>query len=214
MHKESAQGTKQSSQATLFPMRLTRRKLLATAAGAMLPGCAWGVAPQPAATPTPPFALGRAGTIFLDGTVPPALGNAVAQRISNVAGIPNVTAVPSLNPSPDLILTFGELPPGYTGTSISTSPVTAITHLRVPVDSITAGHARALLSGTVTDWSAVGAPYSLPVHLLALQGIVLPTGEPLAGNVQTATTAHAILRAVRTQAGSLALVPAELADWT
>ena len=114
MRKESDQGTKQSFQATLFSMRLTRRKLLVTAAAAMLTGCAQGVAPQPAATPTPPFALGRAGTIYLDGTVPPALGSAVVQSISNVAGIPNVTAVPSLNPSPDLILTFGELPPGYT----------------------------------------------------------------------------------------------------
>ena len=214
MRKESDQGTKQSSQATPFSMRLTRRKLLATAAAAMLAGCAQGTAPQPTATPTPPFALGRAGTIYLDGTVPPALGSAVVQSINNVAGIPNVTAVPSLNPSPDLILTFGELPPGYTGASIGTSPVTAITHLRVPIDSITAGQARALLSGTVTDWGAVGAPYSLPVHLLALQGLVLPTGVPLAGNVQTETTADAILRAVRTQAGSLALVPVELADWS
>ena len=214
MRKESEQGTKQGSQATPFSMRLTRRKLLATAAAAMLAGCAQGTAPQPTATPTPPFALGRTGTLYLDGTVPPALGNAVAQRISNVAGIPNVTAVPSLNPSPDLILTFGELPPGYTGASIGTSPVTAITHVRVPVDSITAGQARALLSGTITDWSAVGAPYSLPVHLLALQGLVLPNGVPLAGNVQTVTTADAILRAVRTQAGSLALVPVELADWS
>ncbi len=214
MRKESDQGTKQSSQATPFSMRLTRRKLLATAAAAMLAGCAQGTAPQPTATPTPPFALGRAGTIHLDGTVPPALGSAVVQSINNVAGIPNVTAVPSLNPSPDLILTFGELPPGYTGASIGTSPVTAITHLRVPIDSITAGQARALLSGTVTDWGAVGAPYSLPVHLLALQGLVLPTGVPLAGNVQTETTADAILRAVRTQAGSLALVPVELADWS
>src|SRR2546421_690878 len=214
MRKESDPGTKQSFQATPFSMRLTRRKLLATAAAAMLTGCAQGAAPQPAATPTPPFALGRAGTIYLDGTVPPALGSPVVQSISNVAGIPNVTAVPSLDPSPDLILTFGELPPGYTGASIGTSPVTAITHVRVPVDSITAGQTRALLSGTITDWSTVGAPYSLPIHLLALQGLVLPNGVPLAGNVQTVTTADAILRAVRTQAGSLALVPVELADWS
>src|SRR5437773_7360234 len=112
MGKESDPGTKQSSHAAPFSMRLTRRKLLATAAAATLVSCAQGIAPQPIATPTPPFALGRTGTLYLDGTVPPALGNAVAQRISNVAGIPDVTTVPSLNPSPDLILTFGELPPG------------------------------------------------------------------------------------------------------
>src|SRR5256884_2576513 len=214
MHKESDQGTKQSSQATLFSMRLTRRKLLVTAAAAMLTGCAQGVAPQPAATPTPPFALGRAGRISLDGTFPPALGSAVVQSISNVAGIPNVTAVPSLTPSPDLILTFGELPPGYTGASIGTSPVTAITHVRVPVDGVSGGRAGALRGGRATDGSAVGAPHSWRAHLLALRGLVLQRGVPLAGKVQTVPTADAILRAVRTQAGSLALVPVELADWS
>src|SRR5947209_1652824 len=232
MRKNSDRGTKQSSQARRcenaggsqllpqisraepFSMPLTRRALLVTAAAATLASCAPAMAPQPTATPTQPFALGRTGTLYLDGTVPPALGNAVVQRIRNVAGIPDVTAVPSLNPSPDLILTFGELPPGYTGASIGTSPVTAITHLRVPIDSITADQARALLSGTVTDWRAVGAPYSLPVHLLALQGLVLSPGMPQAGNVQTVDTADALLRAVRTQAGSVALVPVELADWS
>src|SRR5438876_12380991 len=176
MRKESDQGTKQSSQATPFSIRITRRKLLVTAAAAALAGCAQGIAPQPTATPTPPFALGRTGTLYLDGTVPPALGSAVAQSINNVAGIPNVTAVPSLNPSPDLILTFGELPPGYTGAPIGTSALTVITHLRVPIDNITADQARALLSGTVTYWHAVGALYSLPVHLLALSGLTLPSG--------------------------------------
>jgi len=134
--------------------------------------------------------------------------------MSGVAGIPDVTAVPSLNLAPDLILTFGELPPGYTGASIGTSPATAITHLRVPIDGITAGQARALLSGTVTDWRAVGAPYSLPLHLLALQGLALPPGVPLASNAQTVASADALLRAVRAQAGSVALVPVELADWS
>jgi poly-gamma-glutamate synthesis protein (capsule biosynthesis protein) len=195
-------------------MRLTRRELLVTAAAATLAGCAQGIAPQPIATPTPPFALGRTGTLYLDGTVPTALGSTVIQLIGDLAGIPGVTVVPSLNPSPDLILTFGELPPGYTGVSIGTSPVTVITHLRVPIDSITAGQARALLSGTVTDWSAVGAPYNLPVHLLALQGLALPPGVPSAGNAQAVATADALLRTVRAQAGSVALVPMVLADWS
>src|SRR5437879_2842652 len=234
MRKDSDPGTKHSSQVRCHEnaggselllalsrvepssLRLTRREFLVTAAAATLAGCAQDQAPQsqPTATSMPPFALGRTGTLYIDGTVPHALGNAVMQLMSGVAGIPDATAVPSLNPLPDLILTFGELPPGYTGASIGTSPLTAITHVRVPVDSITAGQARALLSGTITDWSAVGAPYSLPVHLLALQGLVLPAGVPLAGNAQTVTTADAILHAVRTQAGSLALVPVELADWS
>jgi|GEM_PF-359039 len=199
-----------------FFIRLARREFLVTAVAATLAGCAQALVPRPTATPTPtpPFALGRTGTLYLDGTVPPALGKAVIQSISGVAGIPDVTAVSSLNPLPDLILTFGQLPPGYTGASIGTSPLTAITHLRVPIDSITASQARALLSGAATDWSAVGAPYRLPVHLLALQGLALPSGVPLAGNVQTVATADALLSAVRAQAGSMALVPVELADWS
>lgn len=195
--------------------RLTRRALLATAA-ATLAGCTQAAAPQsqPTATPRPPFALGRTGTLYIDGTVPSALGSAVIGHISDVAGISNVTAVPSLNPSPDLILTFGTLPTGYTGVPIGSSPLTVITHLRVPIDNITADQARALLNGTVTDWQAVGAPYSLPVHLLALSGLALPHGVSLANNVQTVTTGDALLRAVRAQAGSIALVPMELADWS
>lgn len=197
-----------------FFIRLARREFLVTAVAATLAGCAQALVPRPTATPTPPFVLGQTGTLYLDGTVPPALGKAVIQLISGVAGIPGVTAVPSLNPSPDLILTFGQLPPGYTGASIGTSSVTAITHLRVPIDGITASQARALLSGAVTDWSAVGAPYGSPVHLLALQGLALPPSVPLASNVQTVATADALLSAVRAQAGSVALVPVELADWS
>src|SRR5207244_3507548 len=67
------------------------------------------------------------------------------------------------------------------------------------------------------DWHAVGAPYSLPVHLLALSGLSLPSDVSLANNVQapaTVATADALLRAVRTQTGSVALVPMELADWS
>ncbi len=232
MRKDADPGTKRSSQARRrenasrssfllalsraepFSIQLNRRELLVTAVAATLAGCAPTITLQPTATPAAPFALGRRGTLYLDGTVPSTLGRAVIQRMRGVVGISDVTAVPSLNPSPDLILTFGELPPGYTGASIGTSPVTAITHLRVPIDGITAGQARALLSGTITDWSAVSAPYSLPVHLLALQGLALPPGVPRAGNVQTVATADALLRAVRAQAGSVALVPMELADWS
>lgn len=199
-----------------FSLRLTRRELLVTAA-ATLTGCSQVIAPQPAhptSTSRPPFALGRTGTLYSDSTVPPALGNAIKERIKGLEGIPDAMFVPALTPSPDLILTFGELPTGYTGTSIGTSPRTLITHLRVPIDGITADQAQALLSGTVTDWSAVGAPYSLPVRLLALQGIAPPPGVSEAPNVQTVTSAEALLEAVRSQAGSVALVPLELADWS
>src|SRR6185437_1377110 len=134
MRKDSDPGTTQSSQARRrgnvggsqlllslsradpFSTRLTRRALLVTAA-ATLAGCTQTRAPQPTATSTPtaPFELGQTGTLYLDGTVPSALGRAVIARMGGMAGIPDVTAVPSLDPSPDLILTFGKLPPGYTG---------------------------------------------------------------------------------------------------
>ena len=73
---------------------------------------------------------------------------------------------------------------------------------------------RATLSGTVTDWRAVGAPYGLPVHLLALSGLALPSGVSLANNVQALATTDALLDAMRAQDGSMALVPMELADWS
>ena len=195
-------------------IQLTRRELLLTATALTLAGCAQVVAPQPTATPVPPFTLGRTAKLYIDSTVPSALGNAIMQRISGVAGITNVVAASALNQPPDLILTFGALPSGYTGTTIGTSPVTAITHLRVPVDNITADQARALLSGTINDWQAVGAPYSLPVQLLTLQGLALPSGLPLASKMKPVAGADALLRTVRTQPGSVALVPVELADWS
>jgi poly-gamma-glutamate synthesis protein (capsule biosynthesis protein) len=195
-------------------MRLTRRELLVTVAATTLAGCSQVIAPQPTATPRPPFALGRTGTLYSDGTVPPALGATIIQRISAEDSLPDMTFAPSLTPPPDLILTFGDLPPGYTGASIGSSPITIITHLRVPVDSVTADQAQGLLSGSVTDWSEIGAPYSLPVHLLALQGLTLPPGVPPASNAQPLASADALLSAVRAQAGSVALAPLELADWS
>lgn len=195
------------SQADPSSIRLTRRELLVVAAAATLAGCSQ-------TRPMPPFALGRTGTLYRDGTVPSALGNTAIQRISDVGGIPDATFVPSLKPAPDLILTFGELPKGYTSAPIGVSPLTIITHLRVPIDSISADQAQALLSGTITDWSAIGAPYSLPVHLFALQGLALPSGVPQASAAQTIASADAVLAAMRAQAGSVAIVPLELADWS
>lgn len=192
---------------------LTRRELLLTTAVVTLAGCAQ-ISGQPIATPAATFILGRSGTLFLDGTIPSALGSTVRAHMSGMVGMPEVIVVPSLNPAPDFILTFGQLPSGYTGAPIGTSPVTAITHLRLPIDGITAQQARALLSGTVTDWQAIGAPESLPVHLLALQGLALPSLVLPGDHIRTFSTADDVLRAVRAQPGSVAPVPVELADWT
>jgi poly-gamma-glutamate capsule biosynthesis protein CapA/YwtB (metallophosphatase superfamily) len=230
MRKDSDPGAIQRSQArrgenaggeTLsriradFPStRLTRRELLVAAAATTLAGCSQDTGPRATTTPKTPFALGRTATLYSDGTVPSALSNTVTQLIRDMDGIPDVTFASSLTPAPDLILTFGKLPTGYTSATIGTSPLTVLTHLRVPVDGITTGQAQALLGGTVTDWSALGAPYSLPVHLFALQGLALPPGVPQASNAQTIASAEALLSAVRAQAGSVALVPLELADWS
>ena len=200
----------------LSAVPITRRAFLATAATVTLAGCTQTIVPHatPTATPLPPFALGRTGTLFIDGTVPSSLGNAVIQRVHNVAGIPDIKAASSLTSSPDLVLTFGELPPGYTGAAIGSSPLTVITHLRVPVDTISSEQLRKLLSGTISNWNAVGAPYSLPVHLLALKGLTMPSDLPHSDNTQTIAGVDALVQAVRTQSGSIALVPVELADWT
>lgn len=232
MHKDSDAGIMQNSQAkgdedvdgggplcsvsplSSLAMQITRRDMLLTATALTLAGCAQVVVPQPTATPSPPFTLGRTGKLYIDGTVPPTLGNAVIQRMSGLAGIPDVAMVSSLNQRPDFILTFGTSTGDYTVITIGTSPTTIITHLRVPVDNITADQARAVLSGTVSDWKAVGAPYNLPVQLLALQGLALPVGITMPHNVKTFSSANALLNAVRTQAGSVALVPLELADWS
>ncbi|MBO0783456.1 MAG: hypothetical protein J2P37_31990, partial [Ktedonobacteraceae bacterium] len=127
-----------------FCRRLARREVLMAAVAAMLAGCAQAITRWPFVKQ--PFAPGRTGTLYPDGTIPPVLGRTVVQRLRGVAGVPGVTTAPSHTSAPDFILTFGELPPGYTGASIGASPLTVITHLRVPVDNITAGQARALLS--------------------------------------------------------------------
>jgi poly-gamma-glutamate capsule biosynthesis protein CapA/YwtB (metallophosphatase superfamily) len=195
--------------------RLTRRELLVVAAAAAVAGCAPSGLQNLAPTPTAaPFKLARPATVFADGTVPHAVSNAVARRLSGQAGLSSVTAVAALDPTPDLVLTYGKLPRGYSGAAVGQSPATAITHLRVPVDNVRDDQLRALLSGKVKDWQEVGAPYSLAVRLYALGGLSLPQGVQVSGGAKQVTKADDLLGQVRKQAGSLALVPVELPDWT
>ena len=195
-------------------LRFTRRTFLATAATAALAGCTQTITPRATVTPASPFKLDRPATLYSDGTVPPALAGAALQRISGLDGLAGVTAAPLLQATPDFVLTFGELPAGYSGSAIGASPLTAITHLRVPIDAISADQAHAVLRGAITNWSELGAPYSLPIHLISLKNLPLPAGVSLANNAQTVATADALLSAVRAQAGSVAFVPVELADWS
>jgi poly-gamma-glutamate synthesis protein (capsule biosynthesis protein) len=195
---------------------LTRRELLAAGAAATatvaLAACAPALGQKPAATSTP-FALHRPAVLYADGTVPLAVANSVAANLGGHAGISDTHLATSVSTTVDLMLTYGKLPGNYRGAAIGASPVTAIAHLRVPLDGITSDQTRAILNGTTTNWQAVGAPYSLPVKLFILQGLTLPDGIKIPGGATMVATADDLLKQVRTHPGGVALAPVELPDW-
>jgi len=195
---------------------LTRRELLAAGAAATatvaLAACAPGVAQKPAATATP-FTLKRPAVLYADGTVPKAIANSVAANLGGHAGIAETHLATSAATPPDLMLTYGALPQGYKGAAIGASPATAIAHMRVPIDGVSGDQARGLLSGSKANWQSASAPYSLPVKVFALKGLTPPKGVTIAGNATTVATADDLLQQVKTHSGSIALAPAELADW-
>lgn len=194
---------------------LTRRELLYAGAGVAATAVVAGCAPVAKQAPTPtPFKLTRAATVYADATVPATVGRAALALLGGHAGLSTAQVVTSLTPAPDLILTYGEPPKGYTAADVGASPLTAITHLRVPIDSITGEQVRGLLSGAVADWRGVGAPRSQPVSLVALDGLPQPKGVSLAANAHRVATIDALIGAVQSQPGSLALVPVEYAGWT
>jgi poly-gamma-glutamate capsule biosynthesis protein CapA/YwtB (metallophosphatase superfamily) len=199
--------------------RLTRRELLAAAAAAsaavVVAGCAPGAVTtsrKPSA-PASPFALSRPATLYADATVPRALADRAVALLQNVAGLSNVTAAKTLTAQTDVVLTLGSPPGGYSAAAVGVSPATVLTHLRVPVDAVSAAQARALLSGATRNWREVGAPYSLAVRPLALAGLSNASAAP-ASNAQTYTSAAGLLDGLRKTAGGVALAPLELADWT
>ena len=195
---------------------LTRRELLAAGAAATatvaLAACAPVGAQKSAATATP-FALKRPAVLYADGSVPKAVANSVAATLGGHAGISDTHLTTSTATPPDLILTYGALPQGYKGAAIGASPVTAIAHMRVPIDGVSGDQARGLLSGSVANWQAVGAPYSLPVKVFALKGLTPPKGVTTPSSATTVATADDLLQQVKTHPGSIALAPAELPDW-
>src|SRR5258706_492701 len=71
-----------------------------------------------------------------------------------------------------------------------------------------------LRAGKTTDWQSVGAPYSVPVNLYALNGLSLPQGVQVSSGAKQVTKASDLLSQMSKQAGSLALAPLELPDWT
>lgn len=213
--KVKGKGAKQPSASEDRAWRLSRRELLVVAAAAAVAGCAPSGVQVLTAPPTPtPFKLTRAATLYVHGTVPATVGAAAASRLAGQAGLSTVTAVATLDPAPDLILTYGDMPKGYTGAAVGKSPAAIITNLRVPVDNIHAAQLTSLLTGKTTNWQSVGAPYSLPVRLYALDGLALPKGVQVAGSAKKVASAKDLLSQVSKQAGSIALVPLEVPDWT
>ncbi|HKT40667.1 MAG TPA: hypothetical protein VJR48_20020, partial [Ktedonobacterales bacterium] len=195
---------------------LTRRELLAASAAATatvaLAACAPVGAQKPAATATP-FSLKRPAVLYADGTVPKSVANSIAANFGGHAGIAETHLATSSDTPPDLMLTYGALPQGFKGAAIGASPATAIAHMRVPIDGVNGDQARGLLSGSMANWQAAGAPYSLPVKVFALKGLASPKGVTIAGSATTVATADDLLQQVKTHPGSIALAPVELPDW-
>lgn len=204
--------------------RITRREFLGTATAAaaiaatsapiVLAGCAPAAAHKPAPTATP-YVFSRPATFAADGTIPAALADRAATLLPAAPGIvQGITRVSTATASPDLLLTFGAAPRGYVGAAVGGSPATVFTHQRVPVDEVTADQARALLLGSIGDWQAAGAPYGLGTHPLALTGLTYPSNWAPASGVKAVASADALLNALRSTLGALALAPVEYADWT
>jgi hypothetical protein len=195
---------------------LTRRELLAAgAAGAAtvaLADCAPAIAQMSSANATP-IALNLPAVLYADGTVPRAIANTAAANIGGHAGLSEAHLATSATSTADLVLTYGSLPGGYKGAAVGASAVTAMSHLRVPLDGVTGAQALALLSGAASDWQAVGSPYSLPAKVFVLKGLPLPDGLKIAASATTVTSAEDLFKQVRTHPGALALAPVELLDW-
>lgn len=197
-------------------LRLTRRQLLAVGAGTalVLGGCAPSTrtSTKPSATRVP-FRLDRPATLAADGTIPAALAEAAPRLLAGRNGIPSTQ--PATAPAAaDLILSFGEVPAGYRSAAVGASAATVLTHLRLPLESVTLAQLQGLLAGTTTDWRSVGAPSTLPVRVFALDGVPLPSGLTLASGAQRVPTVAALVDALRTHEGSLAVAPVEAADWS
>jgi poly-gamma-glutamate capsule biosynthesis protein CapA/YwtB (metallophosphatase superfamily) len=192
-------------------VRLTRRELLAGAAATTAAIAIAGCGPFGQGS-TGPFSLKRPALVAFDATVPAALHAPLLQQLSGVAGIPSATRATATQTA-DLVVTFGSLPTGYVGAAISASPLALFTHMRVPVDGVTHDQALALLGGQANNWNAVGAPASLAVQLLALDGLALPSSIQLASGAKKVSSLDDLLAALRSQPGSLAALPADAGDW-
>lgn len=197
--------------------RLTRREFIAGAAAATLvAGCApfSGGATSVKRGVATPFTTSTPLVTGGDATIPTSLLDSLAGAFSGHGGVSLAYTIPSIEPPPELFVTFGHAPDGYTkGVVIASSAWALATNPRVPVESVTLAQASGLLSGAITDWSSVGAPYSIPVARFHLSALPAPSGVSLAGATSVGTY-DALLDALRATPGAIAALPAEALDWS
>jgi poly-gamma-glutamate synthesis protein (capsule biosynthesis protein) len=198
--------------------KLTRREFIAGATAAVVvAGCApfSGSSTSTRRSPTAtPFTTAQPLVVGGDATVPPSLLNSLASAFSGHGGVKLAYTIASSSPPPALFVTFGSAPKGYTGSaSVAASAWALAAHPRVPVESVTRAQALSLLSGAITDWSAVGAPYSIPVKRFKLGILPAPAGVSLAA-ATSFETYSALFDALRATPGAIAVLPAEALDWS
>ncbi|HEX8733194.1 MAG TPA: CapA family protein, partial [Ktedonobacterales bacterium] len=220
-HGRRAGGARSGETAETKARALTRREFVATAAATLVvAGCApfSAKAGSPtlthAATATT-FASAEPAAVTADATIPAGLGATVAPTLSGHGGIPVAYWLQSPIPPAEFMLTFGAAPKGYSANAIVAQSVWALaSHLRVPVEDLTHAQTVSLLSGATTNWASVGAPYSLPVHILWLAGLPAPKGVKLPANARHYSTYTALLAALRATPGALTALPTEALDWS
>jgi poly-gamma-glutamate capsule biosynthesis protein CapA/YwtB (metallophosphatase superfamily) len=197
--------------------RLTRREFIAAAtATVVVAGCApFSGGATSTARHGQAFATTTPVVIGGDATIPVSLLESLASAIAGHGGIRAAYVVASPIPPPDLFITFGAGPKGYTrGVTVGASAWALVSHMRVPVESVTHAHAQGLLSGAISDWRAVGAPYSVPVKRFRLAGLPAPAGAADASGVTSVPSLNALLDALRATPGAVAAIPTEAADWS
>jgi len=84
-----------------------------------------------------------------------------------------------------------------------------VTSPRLPLSGVGRTDAEQLLTGTVSDWRALGSPVSIPVERLALAGAEIPSY----GAVETFPDYDALAAALRQRPGAVALAPLDAADF-
>jgi poly-gamma-glutamate synthesis protein (capsule biosynthesis protein) len=200
--------------------KISRREFIAGAtatAAVVVAGCApfsGGTSTARRASPAAPFKTAQPLVTGGDATVPASLVSSLANAFIGHGGVEFAYTVDSAMPPPALYVTYGAAPSGYTGAApIAASAWALATHPRVPVENVTHAQALGLLSGAITDWSAVGAPYSVPVKRFQLSILPTPKSVTLKGATSFASY-NALFSALRKTPGALAILPAETLDWS